>query len=158
MPYRIYLNEPVEDKLAALSERQQVILHCLYLRHHDGYIRQKHLEQLIGRTEAFVCPFTVQLLGEYVVEILLVLEKLITSADLTDYAEFLDSNRFYWKQTQSRMVSYWNEYYRADFPRLQDYVGKRLADRLNAAMRHLEDLQCHSHHLNQSDLDFSASM
>ena len=99
---------------------------------------------MIGRTEAFVCPFTVQLLGEYVVELLLVLEKLITSDDLTDYAEFLDSNRFYWKQTQSRMVSYWNEYYRADFPRLEDHVGKRLADRLSEAMRHLEDLQCHS--------------
>ena len=28
VPYRIYLNEPMEDKLAALSERQQIILHA----------------------------------------------------------------------------------------------------------------------------------
>jgi len=135
VPYRIYLNEPTDDRIATLSELQQVILHCLYLRHHNGYIRQKHLEKLSDKTETFICPFTVQLLGEYVVEILLVLENLITPSVLADYAEFLSSNIFYWQQTQSRMVSYWNEYYRKDVPRLADYVGKRLADRLNAALR-----------------------
>jgi hypothetical protein len=126
VPYRIYINEPMDDKTANLSERQQVILHCLYLRHHNGYIRQKHLEALKGRAETFICPFTVQLLGEYVVEILLVLENLIAPSVLGDYAQFLSANAFYWKQTQSRMVSYWNEYYRSESPSLSDYVGKRL--------------------------------
>lgn len=134
IPYRIYLNEPTETNVASLSELQKVILHCLYLRHHDGYVRQKHLEQLCGRAEKFICPYSIQLLGEYVIELLLILKTLIEPSVIADYAEFLSANSFYWKQTQSRMVSYWNEYYRQDFPRLKDYVGKHLIDRLNLAL------------------------
>lgn len=134
VPYRVYLNEPRQDKIESLSETQQVILHCIYLRHYNGFVRQKHLELLTGKTHSFICPFTTQLLGEYVVEILLVLESIITPSVINEYAEFLCSNSFYWKQTQSRMVSYWNEHYRQDFPRLKDYVGKRLVDHLNSAI------------------------
>jgi hypothetical protein len=135
IPYRIYLKEPAPEKIEALTEQQKVIFHCLYLRHHNGFIRQKHLEQLVGRTEAFICPFTIQLLGEYVLEILVILENIIATPVVGNYAKFLSSNNFYWTQTQSRVVSYWNEYYRSVFPALDQYVGKRIVDRLNTEIK-----------------------
>jgi hypothetical protein len=135
VPSRIYLNEPNEAVLERLSLRQKSVLNCIYLRHHNGYVRQKHLKQLRGESESFVCPFTVQLLGEYVIEVLEDLDGVIEQPVTASYIDFLEQNAFYWKQTQSRMVSYWNEYYRSDFPSIKDYIGKRLVDRLNEALR-----------------------
>jgi len=139
LPYRVYFEEPEQSVVSNLSEVQQRIVSCIYLRHHNGFVRQKYLEKLIGASDHFICPFTVQLIGEYVVEILYVVEKLITPAVLPEYAAFVASNQFYWKQTESRMISYWNEYYRREFPKLGDYVGKRLVDRLSGASRAVLD-------------------
>ena len=43
IPYRIYGPELGADGVAALSETQRTLVHCLYTRHHDGRIRQRHL-------------------------------------------------------------------------------------------------------------------
>ena len=137
IPYRVYFNEADLVLVERLSSVQRSILHCIYSRHYNGYIRQKHLESLIGISEDFVCPFVIQSLGEYVVEILEVLDRLLTTPVVDRYASFLSCNRFFWKQTQSRMVSYWDAYYRQDFPELNQYVGKRISDRLNAAIRRM---------------------
>src|SRR4051794_16585113 len=48
VPYRIYLNEPDDQLIQSLSAEQTTILHCIYLLHHDGFVRQKHLEGLAG--------------------------------------------------------------------------------------------------------------
>lgn len=77
LPYRVYFPEPAAGGLLRLTNRQRQLLHCLYLRHHDGYVRQRHLEALFalsdGAPEAFTTPFTFSLIGEYVREILEVL-------------------------------------------------------------------------------------
>jgi hypothetical protein len=135
LPYRIYLEEPKDTILSTLTELQQRIVSCIYLRHHNGFVRQKHLERLFGATDDFICPFAVQLIGEYVIEILYDIEKLIVPEVLPQYAAFVAANPLYWKQTESRMISYWNEYYRGEFPKLKVYVGKRLVDRLSGAVR-----------------------
>ena len=137
IPYRVYFNEPDLALAERLTSVQQSILHCIYLRNHNGYIRQKHLESLIGISEDFVRPFIVQLLGEYVLEILEILDRLFTDSVADAYAPFLLSNPVFWKQTQSRMVSYWDAYYRKDFPKLNQYVGKHIVDRLNSAIRRM---------------------
>jgi hypothetical protein len=138
IPCRVYFNEPHFALVERLTSVQQSILHCIYLRSHNGYIRQKHLESLRGISEDFVHPFVIQLLGEYVVEILDVLDRLFTDSVADAYAPFLLSNSFYWKQTQSRMISYWDAYYRQDFPKLNQYVGKHIIDRLNSATRRMD--------------------
>jgi hypothetical protein len=130
IPYRVYFNEPTEATETGLTSIQQTILNCIYLRHHNGYVRQRRMERLADKTEAFIVPFSLQLLGEYVMEILEVLDKHINGQTIDQYIAFIKENPKYWQQTQSRMVSYWNEYYRRKYPNLNDYIGKKIADRL----------------------------
>ena len=131
IPYRLYFNEPSLEKEELLTDLQKIILNCIYLRHHNGFIRQKRLEQLLDKTEYFITPFTFQLLGEYVMEILEVLQKHINPTTIDNYLKFINENQKYWTQTESRMISYWNEYYRRPkFPKLNDYIGKQIVDEI----------------------------
>jgi hypothetical protein len=139
IPYRLYFNEPSLDKEKFLTELQKTILNCIFLRHHNGYIRQRRLERLVDKTEYFVIPFVFQLLGEYVMEILEVLEKHINTATIDNYTKFITENPKYWIQTESRMISYWNEYYRRPmypsylppkYATRKEYIGQQIVDRL----------------------------
>jgi hypothetical protein len=112
IPYRFYFNEPEIEKENKLSYTQKTILNCIYLRHHNGFLRQKRLEQLIDKTEFWIAPYLLQLLGEYVYEILEVLDKCINDKNIVNYKRFVKENPKYWQQTKSRMISYWNCYYR----------------------------------------------
>jgi hypothetical protein len=133
IPYRLYFNEPKADKEKQLTALQRNILNCIYLRHHNGFVRQRRLEQLIDTVDYFVIPYTFQLLGEYVVEILEVLDRHINDKTINKYVKFINENKKYWQQTESRMISYWNEYYRRPtFPKFQNYIGKQIVDRIKA--------------------------
>jgi hypothetical protein len=136
IPCRNYFNEPADEKETQLTALQKTILNCIYLRHHNGFVRQRRLEQLINRDDYFVIPYTFQLLGEYVVEILEVLEAHVNSTTITNYVKFINENKKYWQQTESRMISYWNAYYRQRFPKLKDYVGKQIIDSIKASAQH----------------------
>jgi hypothetical protein len=133
IPYRLYFNEPDNEKESKLTSTQKIILNCIYLRHHDGYLRQERLEKLVDKTDYWVTPFTLQLLGEYVFEILQVLDKHINDKTIDNYEQFVNENPKNWQQTESRMISYWNEYYRSQFPKLKDYLGYQIADRIKKA-------------------------
>lgn len=137
IPYRVYFEEPEQESLKALTNQQRIILHCIYLRHYDGYVREQHLIKLLKTDSFFMLPFTIQILGEYVVELIYILDKGITNQNISKYSELLIDNLFLWKQTQSRMVSYWDVYYRRQFPKLEDYAGYRLSKRLNESIRNL---------------------
>jgi hypothetical protein len=130
IPYRLYFNEPDIAKENTLTDIQKTILNCIYLRHHDGYLRQRRLEELIDKTEPWIIPFTLQLLGEYVLEILQVLDKHINTITIGNYFRIVKENQEYWQKTESRMISYWNEYYRFQFPKLKYYPGRLIADRI----------------------------
>lgn len=132
-PYRLYFNEPGTEIENNLSELQKTILSCIYLRHHNGYLRQRRLEMLVDKNEDWVTPFKLQLLGEYVFEILEVLDKHINDNSLSSYIKLVNENPKYWQQTESRMISYWNEYYRWKYPKLRKYLGRQIADRIKKA-------------------------
>ena len=70
VPYRIYHAEPDPDAITKLAPRAQLVLRCLYTRHHDGHTRQRSLEQVVIAPDPWVAPYVVQLIGEYVVEII----------------------------------------------------------------------------------------
>lgn len=129
IPYRIYLNEPEIEKEQSLTDRQKSILNCIFLRHHNGYIRQSRLEK-IEQNEYWQTPFIFQLLGEYVLEIIEVLDEQFDDSKLENYKRFVNENSKYYQQTESRMISYWNEYYRSRFPKLKHYVGRIIFDQL----------------------------
>jgi len=138
IPGRVYFTDPDETTGNTLSQRQQTILNCLYLRHNNGFVRQQRLEQLTGNTDYFAIPFIFQLLGEYVIEILFVLDKFINELSINKYLNFIAENKKYWKQTESRMISYWNEYYRTElkYRKLNEYIGKQIVDRIKQNERY----------------------
>jgi hypothetical protein len=130
IPRRVYFQEPTAEQKIKLTDTQKTILSCIYLRHCNGYLRQKRLEEVLDKKEYWVIPFTLHLLGEYVFEILEVLDKHINEKHVDNYVRFVEENPKYWQQTESTMISYWNEYYRLKFPRLKDYLGRHLVDRI----------------------------
>ena len=130
IPYRLYFDEPDIEYEDSLTDRQKTILNCIFLRHHNGYLRERKLKNLTDKNGYWVIPFTIQLLGEYVFEILEVLDKHINQKSLDNYNAFIEENPKYWQQTESRMISYWNEYYRRRFPKLKEYLGTALVNRI----------------------------
>lgn len=129
IPYRIYFNEPEIEKEQNLTDRQKAILNCIFLRHDNGYVRQSRLQK-IESNEYWLTPFVFQLLGEYVLEIIEVLDEQLNDNKLENYKRFANENPKYYQQTESRMISYWNEYHRRRFPKLKLYVGRIIFDQL----------------------------
>lgn len=130
IPYRLYFDEPITSKEKELTAIQKEILNCIYLRHYNGYLRERRLKKLITSENQFVIPFTIQLLGEYVFEILEVLEKHISESNLRFYQEFVVENPRYWQITEGRVSSYWDAYYRHKSLRFKNYLGYKLVKKI----------------------------
>ncbi|MCX5387350.1 hypothetical protein [Streptomyces sp. NBC_00083] len=139
IPLRIDRNEPDADVVGSLSDVQQVVLHCLYSRHSDGRVRQRHLEQIVKLDEAWVVPFVVQLVGEYVVEILEAIYGGLPGLRVQDsvqrrlYGDFIVRNPAFFARTERRVVSYWSWHYRWKYQEFGTYPGSSLAEALRAA-------------------------
>lgn len=139
IPSRLYNDEPPAQSVDSLSPRQQTLLHCLYTRHHDGTVRQRHLEAVVGAPEPWIVPFVVQLAGEYVLEILVVIRDGLRDLDTpgTDphhaYGQFLVDNPAFFARTERRVVSYWNCYHRLRYSSFEGYPGCVLLDLLRFA-------------------------
>jgi len=113
IPERIY-NAPLPDSaVERLSVSQQSIAHCLYSRHHSGYVRQASIERVRAVDRVWVAPFVVRLLGEYVIEIVDVIgEALATFSHLSTHRRFAAENPRFMRRTAAQATSYWNCYYR----------------------------------------------
>ena len=112
-----------------LTKTQKAILNCIYLRHHDGRIRQKCLGNLKKSRFYFVLPFSFSLLGEYVIEILTILNNHVDN-NRENYYRFYKENVEFTKKTEQRIISYWNEYYREKFPNINKYVGQTIIKKI----------------------------
>ena len=130
---RIYFNEPNIEYELELNELQKSILNCIYLKHCDGYIRHRRLTQLANTNNYFQIPFIFQLLGEYVIELLEEVDKHIIEKNKNEYCHFILENKKYWEKTKSRVISYWNAYYRNN--QLKEYIGMQIVKRLETYMR-----------------------
>jgi len=94
IPYRIYHNPGKIDR-ASLTPLQNEIVDCLLTRHHSGYVREKYLRGILARNGMWIPPFILQLVGEYVVEILQLIHRNIDSFDGSTYGAFLVENPEY---------------------------------------------------------------
>ncbi|WP_230661251.1 hypothetical protein [Psychrobacter sp. I-STPA10] len=95
------------------NEIEQTIIHCIYTRHHDGFVRQKHLNLLTDtKYPDIAVPFVIRLLGEYVLEIQLDTAPFIQRHPKI-IADFIQQNPVFWQRQKSRMASYWDIYYRS---------------------------------------------
>ena len=141
IPERVYTGEPSEEGLASLDHLQKTALACWLSRHHDGRIRQRCLEVVIAAEQDWVVPYVVRLVGEYVVEILEVIdsrlrEQLERSGVLRQhYMAFVRANPGFIELTRQRVLSYWDCYYRSRWPKslrlrpnYTDYPGFRVME------------------------------
>ena len=139
IPYRIYNPEPSVDSLRGLSPVQQTVLHCLYTRHHDGHVRQRHLTTIIEQAEIWVTPFVVRLLGEYVVQIILTIQHGLGDVDVAGtplrgvYGRFAVSNRQFLDVTFQCAASYWDCYQRNLFADRRHYPSFPILASIRAA-------------------------
>lgn len=126
IPYRIYLNEANLSKAEGLVAIQSKILFCMCTRHHDGRIREQSLRRIILSKNDWVAPYVFLLSGEYIREILDLILQNLNELDINIYREFVSANPDLYKKTRQRMVSYWNCYYRHEYPDPGEYAGFRL--------------------------------
>ncbi|MFJ9737734.1 hypothetical protein [Streptomyces sp. NPDC101166] len=139
LPGRLYNDEPPAHTLDSLSPRQRLLLHCLYTRHHDGRVRQRHLAEIVASTDPWVIPFVVQLAGEYVVEILIDLRDALRDLATPDsrhalaYGQFITANPAFFARTERRAVSYWSCYHRSAYATFHGYPGSTLLALLRSA-------------------------
>ncbi|WP_405667876.1 hypothetical protein OG379_37935 [Streptomyces sp. NBC_01166] len=140
IPSRLYNKEPDPGFERALSGTQQVILHCLYSRHHDGRVRQRHLEQITASGEPWTVPFVVELAGEYVLEIIESIGRGLPglaepgSTQRHLYGEFIARNPAFFARIERRVVSYWSCYYRWRYGAFGLYPGCVLLEAFRGAV------------------------
>lgn len=128
-PYRLYFVDANEEKIESLTDRQKKIIYCLYTRSNDGYLREKYAKKLLGAgLEEWCLPFIVSLCDDYVVEIVEAVYSALSERNNDDIKAFCKRNESSVRKSYSRMVSYWNEYYRRTDKhwKINEYVGRKL--------------------------------
>lgn len=127
IPYRMYFIDAKISKIRNLTDVQKVMLYCIYTRSCDGYIREKYLNELLKiHFNDWMIPFIVKLCDEYVVEILEVIYNQLKYRNNNDIKAFCLENKSMLNKSYSRMISYWNEYYRNSEFDYHKYVGWKL--------------------------------
>jgi hypothetical protein len=124
IPARVYYADQSSSR--SLSPTQWCILSCIYTRHCDGFIRHRHVRGLLARTEAWTAPFVVQLLGEYVLEIVETIDETSSVLEADHVRAFARQNPDFVQLTLQRATSYWNCFFRRRFPSPSDYPAVRL--------------------------------
>lgn len=121
-PARLYCSR---DNLRALIEQttgdHHILALCLGTRHCDGYEREECLRQLIATDRPWTAPFLVQLLGEYVIELVELIAAATPQATVQNLAAFARENPTFMALTRQRATSYWDCYFRHRFRSLQTY-------------------------------------
>jgi hypothetical protein len=126
-PYRMYHTDIPDEVINKLSLQQKMILHCIYSRSCDGFIRQKHLRSLLLMNyEDWAIPYIIKVCDEYVIEILEMTYDFIKDQDTEKIKRFCFDNAQSFCKSYYRMVSYWNEYYRNECDNFREYIGRRL--------------------------------
>lgn len=122
-PYRVYNVENIKIP-SELTYTQKMIFHAFLSRSTNGYIREKHIHEILkmNYTE-WIFPYIIKLSDEYVVEILELIYYYLKDKDCKEIKSFCVLNINSFLRSYDRMVSYWNEYYRGSF---YEYVGRKL--------------------------------
>jgi len=134
IPFRFYSSDPDSSCLQRLNERQRLILNAIYTRHSSGYIRERCVKPLLFSDEVWIPPFVIQLLGEYVLEIIQVLAEHLAVFPASPYLRFARENGTLLQLVRQRIASYWNCYYRFTFTRLKEYPAFRILELIETSI------------------------
>jgi len=105
---------------------------CLTTRATDGHLRQRAVLSIISYQEAWVAPFVVMLLGEYVIEIVEDIRNALPTLDQSIYANLVRENRQAVQKLRARATSYWDAYHRQRYPLKRDYPALQALHELEA--------------------------
>jgi hypothetical protein len=153
IPYRTYNAEPPDNVSLGDATLDDVVRWCYFSRHHNGYVRQRCLRHLLVRTETWVVPFVVQLVGEYVIEIIEDIRKGLDlrpgSEAAARYGRFVADNPAFFDLTSHRVTSYWSCYHRLRFPvmhpgsdsKFEEYPGFTLIAALRSASMTMSEIE-----------------
>ena len=121
-PGRVYCAAADLRSLVARSEGDaRTLALCIGTRHWDGHVREECVRQLAGVHRPWVIPFVIQLLGEYVLEIVEVIAASLPSWDAGQVAAFARENPGFMTTTRRRATSYWDCHHRHRFAKLRSY-------------------------------------
>lgn len=134
IPYRVYCESYLLVYSRNQSVNQKLVAFCLLTRHYNGFVRERYLKEILTSNEKWVIPFVVQLMGEYVVEILTVIWESIDDINKDNLVSFIIENKSYWAKTKQRIASYYGEYYRFKIKK-PEYVGFKLTKRVEQLIR-----------------------
>lgn len=130
IPYRMYNDDLDPVRVHSLPPVQRTILGCLYTRHDDGHTRQRWLRTLFTEPpQPWAVPFVIQLLGEYVIEIIADIDAALAAANratMDEYRRFAEENPEFVRLTQERANSYWVAYFRRRYTLRSDCPGQAL--------------------------------
>ncbi len=122
-PYRIYGVEKIETP-SEFSLEQKIIFHAFLSRSNNGYVREKHIHEILEIDyPEWIFPYIVKLSDEYVIEILDLIYSYLKNKDCQEIKNFCKLNTFSFVRSYDRMASYWGEYYGGSFYK---YVGRKL--------------------------------
>ena len=124
IPHRIYRPVISESQFASLHPVGQSIAACWFSRHHDGHVRERFLRALPAFDSSWVIAYVVALCGEYVVELLHDIWERRSLFDVDVLGHWLRDNPQFYSRTRSRVMSYWNCYYRT--AHFESYIGSQL--------------------------------
>jgi len=134
IPSRVYFDLNLIWQHQGRSQLQQGIAWCLGTCHHSGYTREESVRHILAAPQPWMAPFIVQLIGDYVVEIVQpVADALPTLAPDMQHAlaAFVRDNPRYLNTVDSRTISYWM-YYMPTYPARAGYPGVRAVNYLRA--------------------------
>lgn len=75
IPARTYYDEPEVERIIAEGGDEGRVALSLGTRHHNGYFRERCVRALLASDVAWAAPFIIPLLGEYVIEIVELIEQ-----------------------------------------------------------------------------------
>lgn len=135
-PDRVYYKT---DRIVAVTQELQgearELALCLASRHHNGHVREASIRNPYLLRSSLVIPFSVQLLGEYVVEIGKAIEEQMATLGLQPFIDFAKENPRFVETTRRRAISYWDCYYRRDYLSLRDFPCYRAIQSIILASR-----------------------
>ena len=117
IPARIYLDKDQIMNIKKLTHIQKEIAYCFFTRHHDGFVRERCLKEIINSNNSFVIPYVIQLLGEYVIEIIDVIYQNRNKINQNNFVSYIKENPKHYEITKQRVYSYWNCNYRKFYPK-----------------------------------------
>lgn len=129
LSYRLYFIDTCDEEIESLTDRQKKIIYCLYTRSNNGHLREKYINKLLDtKFEKWCLPFIVSICDDYVVEILETIYSTLRKRTNDDIKTFCKQNEISIRKSYSRMVSYWNVYYRYKdkYRKFNEYFGRKI--------------------------------